>query len=426
MLNILWFSLSPCGSMRRNGSNRVIQGWMISLEDEIKKNKELDLHVAYFSYTESKPFKFDGVTYHPMFKPKARTKIGRVLDRYRSLASEDEKMLPVMLDVVRSVHPDLIHIHGTEERFGMIQDYITDIPIAFSIQGLIAPYKEKYFSGLPDKDIIRFESWMERIRRISYRDEYKGFVYRAKREVGYLNNAKYVMGRTFWDEDITEMLNMKRKFFVVDEILRPPFYHKVWNKTVFSEDKIRIISTISCGIYKGYEMVLKIALLLKQNTNIDFEWKIAGYNKNSKWVRIAENYTGIKTADVNVKLLGALDAECLSNELVASDMYVHVSHIENSPNSVCEAMLIGMPVIASFAGGTASILENGKEGILLQDGDPYVYAGAIVDYYLHFDKARSYGEKARQRALARHNQERIGKVLVETYNAIVNDYKNQE
>lgn len=422
-MRILWYSLSPCGSVRRSGEQRVIQGWMISLEDEIKQNKDIDLHVAYFSDTERESFEFEGVTYHPMYMPKAKTKIGRVLKRYNSLASEDEKMLPVMLDVVKSVRPDLIHIHGTEERFGMILNYVTNIPIVFSIQGLIAPYKEKYFSGLPDKDIIKYESWIGRIRRISYRDEYKGFVYRAKREVGYLNNAKYVMGRTFWDEDITGMLNMKRKFFVVDEILRPPFYYKVWNKTAFSEDKIRIISTISGGIYKGYETVLKTALLLKQNTNIDFEWKIAGYNKNSKWVRIAENYTGIKTADVNVKLLGALDAECLSDELVASDMYVHVSHIENSPNSVCEAMLLGMPVIASFTGGTASMLENGKEGILLQDGDPYVYAGAIVNYYLHFDKARSYGEKARQRALVRHNPNRIVGQLLDAYKIILSDKK---
>lgn len=422
-MRVLWYSLSPCGSVRRSGELRVIQGWMISLEDEIKKNKEIDLHVAYFSYTESEPFKFDGVTYHPMFQPKARTKIGRVLERYRSLASEDEKMLPVMLDVVKSVHPDLIHIHGTEERFGMIQDYVTDIPVVFSIQGLIAPYKEKFFSGLPDKDIIRFESWMERIRKVSYRDQFKGFVYRAKREIKYLNKAKYVMGRTFWDKDITGMLNMNREFYVVDEILRPPFYHKVWNKKAFSEDKIRIISTISGGIYKGYETVLKTALLLKQNTNIDFEWKIAGYNKDSKWVRIAENYTGIKTVDVNVKLMGALDAERLSDELVTSDMYVHMSHIENSPNSVCEAMMLGIPVIASFTGGTASMLEHGKEGFLVQDGDPYVYAGMIVDYYMHFGKVKAYGEKARQRALVRHNPNRICGQLLAAYNTILSDKK---
>lgn len=38
MNTILWFSLSPCGSLRRSGTKHVIQGWMISLEDELKKN----------------------------------------------------------------------------------------------------------------------------------------------------------------------------------------------------------------------------------------------------------------------------------------------------------------------------------------------------------------------------------------------------
>lgn len=420
-MRILWYSLSPCGSIRRSGEQRVIQGWMISLEDEIKKVKDIDLHVAYFSDTESVSFNFEGVTYHPIYRPKAKTIFGRLCNHYKSLSSNDEKMLPLMLNVVKLVHPDLIHIHGTEERFGMIQNYVMDIPIVFSIQGLIAPYKEKFFSGLPDKDIIKFESWMERLRKISYRDQFKSFDYRAKREVAYLNNAKYVMGRTFWDKDITGMLNVNRIFFVVDEILRPPFYHKIWDKKAFSENKIRLISTLSGGIFKGYETVLKTALLLKQNTNIDFEWKIVGYCKNTKWVSISEKYTGIKTDDVNVKLLGVLDAESLSDELVDSDIYIHMSHIENSPNSVCEAMMLGMPVIASFTGGTASMLENGKEGLLLQDGDPYVYAGAIVDYYLHFDKVKAYGEKARQRALARHNPARIGKQLLDAYKIILSE-----
>lgn len=63
-MRILWYSLSPCGSVRRSGEQRVIQGWMISLEDEIKQNKDIDLHVAYFSDTERESFEFEGVTYH--------------------------------------------------------------------------------------------------------------------------------------------------------------------------------------------------------------------------------------------------------------------------------------------------------------------------------------------------------------------------
>ena len=72
-MRILWYSLSPCGSIRRSGEQRVIQGWMISLEDEIKKVKDIDLHVAYFSDTESVSFIFEGVTYHPIYRPKAKT-----------------------------------------------------------------------------------------------------------------------------------------------------------------------------------------------------------------------------------------------------------------------------------------------------------------------------------------------------------------
>lgn len=418
---ILWFSLSPCGSLRRDGTKRVIQGWMISLEDEIKKHQEIELHVAYFSHTESNVFAFEGVTYHPMLCPKSKTPLSRILARHKSISCMDQKMLPLMLQVVNEVEPNLIHIHGTEERFGLIQDYIKDIPIVFSIQGLLAPYSEKYFSGLPDKDVCKYESFKDKLKLVSFRNEYKNFCERAKRECHYLHKANYVLGRTTWDKYITELFNGNRQYYVVDEILRPQFYQKRWDKTSFSEE-LTLVSTISGGIYKGYEIVLKTAKLLKRYFGINFTWIVAGYNKDSKWVKIAERYTKISSADVNVKLLGRIDAEQLANLLVESDIYVHVSHIENSPNSVCEAMLVGMPIIASFAGGTSSLLTTKKDGILIQDGDPYAYAGSIVHLFKNYDLAKLYGESAREKAIERHNPERIGNQLLDAYNNILNDF----
>lgn len=422
VMKVLWFSLSPCGSLRRNKVQRVIQGWMISLEDELKKRPDIELSVAFFAEQKEEPFVFDGVRYYPMYHPKASTGIGRVLDRFKSVEATDRKLLPMMLDVVRNANPDLIHIHGTEERFGLIQDEVKEVPIVFSIQGLIAPYAEKFFSGFPDKDIRRYESLSEKLRKATSRDLYKVFVSRGKRETGYLNKARYVLGRTFWDREITGMLNADRTYYVVDEILRAPFYQVQWNKASFSDKPFQIVSTISGGIYKGYETVLKTASLLRQNTALQFEWIIAGYDEHDKWVRIAEKYTGIKSSDVNIRLMGRLDAGQLAATLAGSDVYVHMSHIENSPNSVCEAMLVGMPVIASYTGGTGSMLEHEKEGILVQDGDPYVYAGAIMEVHSHFDRAKTYGENARRRALQRHNPERIGNQLIEAYKAIMTDF----
>lgn len=425
-MKILWYANTPCGSIRRSKSNLFRGGWLISLEDEVKKSSEIELHVAFFSETENESFEFDGVTYHPMFFPKIKNPVARILNRRKTISYIDDKMLPLMLKIVDEVKPDLIHIHGTEERFGLIQDYVKNIPIVFSIQGLLAPYSEKFYSGFPNKDVYRFESLKDKLKFVSYRNDFKYFVDRGKRECGYLKKAQYVFGRTSWDEYITGLMNHQRKYYVVDEIMRPQFYNKQWRKVNFSKAPFKIISTISGGIYKGYETVLRSAALLKQYSGIDFEWIVAGYDNESKWVKIAEQYTKIKTDDVNVKLLGRIDAEQLSCLLADSDIYVHVSHIENSPNSVCESMLIGMPIIASFAGGTASLLTTKKEGILVQDGDPYVYAGAISYLYHHFDIAKYYGENALRRAQERHNPERIGKQLLDAYANMSKDFEEKK
>lgn len=419
-MKVLWFSLSPCGSLRRFGKERIVQGWMISLEDALKKEKDIDLSVAYFSTEEKDSFEFDGVTYYPMFVGGDKNGFQRIASRYRSMDTTDGKMLPVMLNVVKAAEPDLIHIHGTEERFGLIQDYIHDIPIAFSIQGLIAPFSLKFFNGLPLAEIRKHESLGERLRKATVEDDYKGFLAKAKRELHYLSKAKYIFGRTFWDEDITFALNTKRNYYLVDEILRNPFYNVRWQKEDFDKKSLMLVSTLSGAPYKGYETILRTAEILKKYSGIKFSWKVIGYAHHNKLARISSSVTGIKPEDVCVELPGRQGAEALAQTLSDSDIFVQVSHIENSPNALCEAMLVGMPIIASFAGGTASMLESGKEGVLVQDGDPYVLAGAIASLAYNFEKAKKLAENAHNRAIERHNPQRIVRQLLDAYHDILN------
>ena len=421
---ILWFANSPCGSIRRNNTQTIVGGWMISLEDEVKKNPDIELSVAFFSETESEPYDFDGVRYYPMYLPKANTKIGRVLSRYKSIESEDRKMLPVMLDVVKDAHPDLIHIHGTEQRFGLIQDYVKDIPIVFSIQGLIAPYSEKFYSGLPMSEVNKHEPFLHKVRGIGISRVYKSFMYRGQRECSYLKNASFVLGRTAWDNSVTRLFNVQRKYFVVNEILRQPFYVKKWDKNQF-DSTLQIVSIISPGVYKGLETLLKAAKLLVTYSNIQFVWNVIGLSNEDEYVSLCQEYTKIKACDVNVCYKGLQEAEKLSDMLVMSDLYCHVSHIENSPNSVCEAMLLGMPVIATFAGGTNSLIVDKKEGVLVQDGDPYSIAGTIVNLVNDFEYCKNMGVEARKIALKRHNPMNVAKELLDSYHKILLDYANK-
>lgn len=426
-MKVLWFSLSPCNSIRRNNITRVIQGWMISLENEIKKCNDIQLEIAYFTDKEEMPFIFEGVKYYPMNKSIFNQKYGinRIIERHVSFKKKDKKAIKIMLDVIKQSQPDIIHIHGTEDSFGLITDYIKDIPIVFSIQGLIAPYKEKFFSGIPQQQAYKYDSLLDRVKGVGVRNSYKSFCYRAEREKLYLSKAQFIFGRTYWDKACTLALNPQRTYFIVNEILRPEFYTRQW-KGFFSKEKIKIVSTISGGIYKGFETVLKTASILKQYSHINYEWHIAGYTPDSKWVNICEKTTKIYSKECNIVFHGRIDAEELSSLLCKSDIYVQVSHIENSPNSVCEAMILGMPIIASYAGGTSSLLRHKEDGVLYQDGDFYTLAGLIIDFSQHPDIATKYGKTAYNKAKERHNKERIINKLKNSYSAIINKFNNKE
>lgn len=423
-MKILWFSNNPCGSVRRFSQNTTMGGWLISLEDEIKKYPQIELSVAFFSNIKEEPFYYKGVHYYPMYMPKSRTKIGRISERFKSTETIDKKKYPIMMNIVKSIHPDLIHIHGTEESFGVIQNTVKDIPIVFSIQGLIAPYTEKFFSGYPKNIINHYESFFDKMRGLGINRVYRNFCERSYREINYLSKSRYIIGRTMFDHRVPLLVNPNIKYFKGEEIMRKPFYESKWlgggNKKQFT-----IVTTISIGVYKGYETLLHTASLLKKFANFDFEWQIIGYDSSLQMIRISEKYKNIKSADSNIRFMGRCSAEQMIEILINADVYCHVSHIENSPNSVCEAMLLGMPVIATATGGTQSLLTDGLEGYLIQDGDPYICAGTIVKIQQNKENAKKIGENARKRALERHNPKKIGNLLMETYTEIVMDFGHE-
>lgn len=422
MINILWFSLSPCGSLRRNKEQRVIQGWMVSLEDELKKQSDIKLNVAFFSPKKEEPFEYKGVHYYPMFDNSNRTKFHQVLNRWVPEKMKDNSLVTTMLEIIKKSKPDIIHIHGTEQRFGLIADYIKDIPIVYSIQGLFSPYCEKFFSGMTKKDITSAESFFLKIRGASINRIYKQCLYKAQREQHYLTNAKYVFGRTFWDKNICKLLNQNIKYFTVNEIMRPPFFQHEWKMP--QNDTFTIVSTLSPGPpYKGYETLLKTAYLLKKYFKHNFTWKVVGYTENTQWVYIAEHITGIKSMNVNIEFEGLLDAEALAVLLTQSNIYCHVSHIENSPNSICEAMCIGIPIVASFAGGTSTMLD--KYGVMVQDGDPFVLAGTLAKVLTNTNDYAEKCQEGRKVALIRHSPEKVKEELMHAYFEILHHIKNE-
>jgi glycosyltransferase involved in cell wall biosynthesis len=416
-MKILWFANSPCGASSKLNPSLYFGGWLTSLETELVQKENISLSVCFYNGEIIEPFFYNKTKYYPIYRTRSGSKFGRFINRLINKSSKNDQDLQKLLHVIAEVNPDIIHIHGTEENFGLIQSHV-NIPCVISIQGLLSPYSEKYFSGIPAHIAFRYEGILRKIKFNSFLFQYKHMLKVAIRERKILMQTKNIIGRTDWDKRITRILSHNSKYYIGNEMLRPIFYKNKWEKNKFGE-VIKIVSVSSEKLYKGLDTIVKTAKLLHEYKKIKFEWVVIGQSKSNSIPNLLKKWLNFDLKSVNVNLVGLKDEQEITKIMTNADIYCQVSHIENSPNSLCEAMIIGMPIIATFVGGTDSLLTNQKEGILVQEGDPYSLAGAIKEITENFELAKYYAENARIRALNRHDKETIVTELITTYNDII-------
>ena len=208
------------------------------------------------------------------------------------------------------------------------------------------------------------------------------------------------------------ILSQDCHYYYGSEILQDAFYDLEVNRKLPS--RITIISTISQPLYKGYDLILKTASLLISQ-NMDFVWKVIG-NVNPD---IVEELVELKHEKVNVELLGVLSAEQLKKELLNCTIYVHPTYIDNSPNSVCEAQMLGVTCIATNVGGVSSIISDGKTGFLVPANDPFQTAYLIQMISKNKSLNLQIGTNAREISNTRHNKNKIVEGLLDIYNNLI-------
>lgn len=411
-VKVLWFEVTEPSGYRNEGA--VIGGWQDSLELIVRKDAKIELCIAFNGGENCEEKVSHGVTYIPI-----ACKLSSI-DKVRSFFSGDvvsNKLVKGSLDVIRKVNPDIIHVFGLEWPWGLVAEY-SNIPIVIHIMGSIIPYWNAFYP--PNYNSITvykgvFPNLKKMIGCFMQRYYYKDLIRQEYRIWKLVHNY---MGRTCWDYSLSKVQNSSSRYWHVEEAIRPIFLDKEACWKYNDESGIQIISIGCSSFWKGPDMLLKTAKILKAN-GVRFTWKIAG-NMNFYVKKTVEKNEKSLFKDNNIEILGFTKPEDLVNILCSSSVYVHTAYIENSPNSICEAQCLGLPVIATNVGGVSSIVKHNVDGILVPANDPYQMASNIIELTSDRDRLMMYSCNARASAHKRHNPNSIVKQLFECYNAIIN------
>lgn len=327
---------------------------------------------------------------------------------------------------IRIFQPEVIHVWGTEyghtlammnaaEKSGMLAH------TAISIQGLCSVYAGHYAEGVPYR-VQRGNTFRDLIRRDNILGQQKKFALRGELEVQALQKARHIIGRTRWDRACTRAVNPQAEYHFCNETLREPFYTGGWRYEACGQH--RIFASSCAYPVKGFHYLLEAfgrisqdypdAVLAVPGRNFLTANKLRRTNYQKYLGQLSRRY-GV--AD-KIEFLGSLSAEQMKREYLSANVFVLPSTIENSPNSLGEAMLLGTPCVAADVGGVTDLLNADKEGFVYPSTASYMLAHYIGEVFRMGQKGEEMGQAARKHAAQTHDMEKNLKTLLEIYRRI--------
>ena len=395
---------------------------MSSLQDVIQSydKEKVELGISFCMDGQPEKKVQEDVTYYPVPSHTKPIK-DKILDliHYEDVSRDEilwQHYVSHFKRVIEDYKPDIIEVFGSElyTGLGAVAAKEMNVPCVLHLQGILS--LSIYIllpTGVSEKSFIMKDGVKKAYQNFQLLTYWKRSCHREK---AILNAVNHVIGRTDWDRHALEVLNPQVQYHWGGEILRPCFY-EAGERIVPAKP---VITTTSSGAsYKGFDIVLKTADILKKECGLDFEWNVYGNIEPTFFERL----TGINHKNVNVNLKGVASAEQLREAMLKSTLYFQPSYIENSPNSVAEAQILGLPVVATNVGGTSSMVEHGETGFLFPATDPYMAAYYVNSLTKNKSQNIAMGEKGQAVAKQRHDRDTIVKELIETYKKVMTNAK---
>lgn len=408
----MWIANLPLPEMGdRIGLNTPMGGWLVALSDRLKEFDTIELIYCF-----------------PQVRAKSliQKRIGKVMfyGFYEDMESliYDEKLESVLQKIYTVEQPDIVHIFGSEyyHAYAAVKSGIDLNKVIISIQGIMGLIAKHYFTGISLKD--RLLPCRDRNGKIvCLEKEKKRYEIHGQYENYVFKHIKFFEGRTDFDKAYIRLLNPSGKYFKCNRILRKKFYEGQWDVEACEPYSI-FLSQASYSV-KGLHIFLQAINMLKTllpmvkvyigGENICAGKNVSPYGKYIK--KIINDYHLENT----IYFLGSLREEKIWEQYLKANVFVLPSVIENSPNSLAEAMILGVPCIAADVGGVNSMLQHAKEGYIYRVDEPHMLSYYLYEIMMNQELAQIFSSNARKRALQMFDEFENTQKVIAMYREIV-------
>jgi glycosyltransferase involved in cell wall biosynthesis len=333
LLKVAWISFFPIERLPelpeilRNLPPLHPATWQRVLLDELRTNPQLKLDVIVVrkQFPKNCSFEWGGVTFHCLKVPPGL--------RTFSLFWWETFLIRGCL---RKVRPDLVHAWGSERGAALVASRL-GCPYLVTMQGLLEWYAQQVNLGWMD----RLEACLERIS---------------------LRRAKVVTTEsTFavkWLKDRYPHLEIRQAEHAPNWL-----FHKIVRRPRTSPVQFLSIGMITK--IKGTDLLLMA--LDKLQKELDFRLTIVGAS-TPEFVAQLKNLTSTALWE-RIQILRNLTSEQIAEEMACATIMLFPTRADTSPNSVKEAVVAGLPVVASAVGGIMDYILPGRNGITFPAGN---------------------------------------------------------
>jgi len=356
--------------------------WVVNLAEALSRFPDVDLHIV----AEAMNISYDqdvnagNLSFHFVTSP-----------RTLNLSTLYIRNIRRLIGTLKKITPDIVHAHGFEGSNALAGVY-SGFPCLVSVQGVLT------------ECVNAQKKWLG---RASFRLR---LLSRIERHVA--RRGKYFGTRTEFDSAFVRRMNPTATTFYTPEAVNELYFHvrptKATKRIVFLGllYDIKDLSTLMKAMH----------LVVKQDP--EAQLAVIGYGTNGYVDQLKREADDLRIRSA-VTFLGFQTPHQIAATFRESAVLVQPSIIENSPNSIAEAMCAGLPVVATKVGGIPSLVEDGVTGILVPPRDPERMARAVIRLLLDADLRTQMGNAAREKARTVHTPSIVAEKMMNIYKKIL-------